>query len=72
MRIFQFIATAVFLLGGCDHPPAANTAASKRKAGFYKVGDTLRDFTLRNVKGFDVNIHDLQGKVLLINFFASW
>ena len=37
-----------------------------------KVGDKLPDFSFEIEKGKKVNINDYQGKLVLINFFATW
>ena len=36
------------------------------------VGDNAPDFTLRNLKGKQVSLSSLKGKVVLINFWATW
>ena len=36
------------------------------------VGDAAPDFTLRNIKGKQVSLSSLKGKVVLINFWATW
>lgn len=37
-----------------------------------KVGDRAADFTLRGIEGADFRLADHAGKVILLNFFASW
>ena len=37
----------------------------------YKVGD-LADFALRNLDGKEVKLSDFKGKVVLLNFWATW
>ena len=38
----------------------------------YAVGDTVRDFVLKNLRGADVRLKSYEGKVILLNFFATW
>lgn len=38
----------------------------------YHIGDTVSDFTLNDVDGNSVSLYDYQGKVILLNFFATW
>ncbi len=38
----------------------------------YAVGDTVRDFVLKNLRGADVRLKAYEGKVVLLNFFATW
>lgn len=35
-------------------------------------GDTVRDFSLSTFDGQQINYADLQGKVVVLNFWASW
>lgn len=36
------------------------------------VGKKLPDFTLKNLDGQDVNLRQLEGKIVLLNFWATW
>lgn len=37
-----------------------------------KVGDILPDFTLKTVNGEDMSLSQFRGKVVLVDFWASW
>ncbi|HEY6838268.1 MAG TPA: TlpA disulfide reductase family protein [Geobacteraceae bacterium] len=37
-----------------------------------KEGNAAPDFTLKDLAGNDVHLKDLQGKVVLVNFWATW
>ena len=37
-----------------------------------QVGTKAPDFTLKNADGQDVTLSDLKGKVVLVNFWATW
>ena len=37
-----------------------------------KVGDDMPDFTLQTVNGDDMSLSQFKGKVVLIDFWASW
>lgn len=37
-----------------------------------KVGDNAPDFTLKNRQGINLNLAEQRGKIILINFWASW
>jgi len=39
---------------------------------YVKTGDKVPDFTVAMFDGTTVNIKDLQGKVVLLNFWATW
>src|SRR6056297_1636874 len=45
-----------------DAPPASNV----------KVGSVAPDFTLKTYRGDTVTLSKLRGKVVLINFWATW
>jgi len=55
-------------------PPAdGNAADDPASAGGLAVGqDAPLDFTLKDVAGVDVNLASFEGKVILINFWATW
>jgi len=38
----------------------------------YQPGDKVDDFTLQDTDGEPVNLYDFSGKVILLNFFATW
>lgn len=38
----------------------------------YNEGDVVENITLVNLEGDTVNIEDLRGKVVYLNFFATW
>jgi peroxiredoxin len=41
-------------------------------ASFVKVGEVAPTFHIRDVDGTEFSIDDLRGKVVLLNFFATW
>lgn len=43
-----------------------------QKAMRYAVGTPAPDFTIKNLQDENVNLLDFQGKVVLLNFWASW
>lgn len=42
------------------------------KAGQPKVGQAASDFTQVGINDKKISLHDLQGKVVLLNFWGSW
>ena len=36
------------------------------------IGETAPDFTLKDLEGKDVSLKDFKGKVVFINFWATW
>ena len=54
-------------------PPAADGGASEAPAGTLAVGrDAPLQFTLKDTNGVDVDLASFRGKVILINFWATW
>ena len=52
--------TGVLLVTGCSEPSGA------------RVGEPAPDFQLENLAGQSISISDLQGKPVLLNFWATW
>ena len=50
--------------GGVEQPAAPSCPADARKANL--------EFTLKNTEGKDVRLTDYKGKVLLVDFWATW
>ena len=40
--------------------------------GAYKVGDTVSDFVLDDPYGISHSLYDYEGKIFVLNFWASW
>ncbi|MDQ2180709.1 TlpA disulfide reductase family protein [Marinifilum sp. D714] len=51
---------------------ALSLTASDFKGSLLKNGDKVPEFTVTTLDGKEVSIKDLKGKVILINFFATW
>jgi len=64
MRLFSghmlILLTALLVLGACSQGNAV------------EVGDTPPDFSLGDISGNQVTLSSLRGKVIILNFFASW
>ena len=52
----------------------AFTTPGPRDAGkaAYKVGDKVADFALKDEHGKTVKLSQYKGKVIVLNFFATW
>ena len=40
--------------------------------GNYKIGDKIADFTFKSDQGKIVKLSDYKGKIVVLNFFATW
>jgi len=58
----------VFVLAGLVGPTVAYADVSEKK----KPGDAAVDFTGENLDGKPVRLKDYKGKVVLLDFWASW
>ncbi len=65
-------ALAAPVLLACSLP--AFTAQNGQDSGktAYKIGDKIADFTLKDDTGKTVKLSQYKGKVIVLNFFASW
>ena len=59
-------ATAVLTVG------YAGSVAPIAQRGVVKPGDPAPNFQLRDMNGRNVSLSDLRGKVVLLNFWATW
>ncbi|HSR06389.1 MAG TPA: TlpA disulfide reductase family protein [Bryobacteraceae bacterium] len=53
----------VLFLAGCSHPRELKSEGQRQKAP---------NFTLKDADGNSVNLTDYRGKVVLVNFWATW
>jgi len=63
---------AVPMLIGRSEPVPIDLVASHGTAGACKAGKANLDFTLKDMHGADVRLSDYKGKVILLNFWATW
>ncbi len=40
--------------------------------GKYKIGDKVTDFAFKSDQGKTVKLSDYKGKIVVLNFFATW
>jgi len=71
-RCLLFLSLAVVGFAGCD-PHAASPAQPKQPviaAGV--IGSRLPDFSVKDLQGHSLSSADLRGKVVLLDFWATW
>lgn len=57
---FHVFLTALFLIAACA------------RAGALEVGSSAPNFSLTDINGKQVSLADFKGKVVILDFFASW
>ena len=65
----SFLLTALVLAAALIYGPAVSTA---RAADSLRVGDAAPEFTITTLDGETVSLSDYRGKVVFLNFWASW
>jgi peroxiredoxin len=73
-RALAAIAVAALCLAACGAQPPKEAKAVGRAAAeiLPKEGDPAPDFELKDADGKSVKLSDYKGKVVLLNFWATW
>ena len=73
-NILLMLSLAAVGLAGCNAHTASPTQSRKKEiapvAG--ELGSRLPDFSVKDLKGREISSADLSGKVVLIDFWATW
>src|ERR1044071_5091788 len=69
----QFLLLGCGLLGlvGCNQKSASPSLATKQVAAG-EIGSSLPDFSIKDLEGHSVSSAELHGKVVLVDFWATW
>lgn len=67
-----FVEKAAALLEAKGHPAAADMKKKLNAAKQFSKGGQAPDFTSQTPEGEDFSLSDLKGKVVLLDFWASW
>src|SRR5437763_1099633 len=57
---------------GCDQRPAAPAQPQGAVIAAGEIGSSLPDFLVKDLQGQSISSVDLKGKVVLIDFWATW
>ena len=73
IKIAIVILLTVFVLAGCDNStsPSASTPVATVAKGRL-IGHVAPDFTLTNIAGQQVSLSQYRGKIVVLNFWATW
>ncbi len=74
LALIVAIVAVILLLPSCGGAQSEKERqlAEAEAATIVKVGDLAPDFTVEMVDGSHVTLSELRGKVVLVNFFATW
>ena len=73
LALIAAIIAVLLLLPSCGNRNAKKGAETDAESTtLVKSGDTAPDFTVEMVDGSSVTLGDLKGKVVLLNFWATW
>jgi thiol-disulfide isomerase/thioredoxin len=67
-----FLSVAWIALAGCKQHSASVPAPREVVIAPGEIGSRLADFTVRDLRGREISSADLRGKVVLIDFWATW
>src|ERR1700720_4484627 len=59
-------------LTGCNQRPASHPPPKENVIAAGEIGSRLPDFSVKDLQGHSVSSADLRGKVVLIDFWATW
>ena len=71
MRQHLLLCIALVGLVGCNRQPAGPTQPTKRVAAG-EIGSSFPDFSVKDLRGKPLSSADLRGKVVLVDFWATW
>ncbi len=66
------LSLAIVGLAGCDPHPARPLATQEAAIAPGEIGSHLPDFNLQDLQGHALSAADLHGKVVLVDFWATW
>ncbi|MFU8811661.1 MAG: TlpA family protein disulfide reductase [Balneolaceae bacterium] len=79
MRTPLYIITIIALgLAGCSSSPESNSSTSQQASTqpqertVFSFGDALPDYNFTTLNGDEIQMSDYEGKVLILNFWATW
>lgn len=72
LALIAAILVAILLLPGCGGRTGKNAQDEAEAATLVKAGEQAPDFTVEMFDGGTITLADLRGKVVLLNFWATW
>ena len=72
LALIVIIIAVIFLLPSCGNRSAKGSASQSDSTTLVKVGDPAPDFSIALFDGSHLTPSELRGKVVLLNFWATW
>src|SRR5271163_3757910 len=69
---FLFLTLAAIGLAGCNQHLASPARPKEVAIPAGEIGSRLSDFSIKDLRGGEISSADLRGKVVLIDFWATW
>jgi thiol-disulfide isomerase/thioredoxin len=67
-----FLSLAALGLSGCNQPSASTPQPKTVAIAAGEIGTRLPEFSVKDLQGREISSADLRGKVVLIDFWATW
>jgi thiol-disulfide isomerase/thioredoxin len=67
-----FLALCLVGLAGCNQHSASPPTQAPKHVAAGELGSSLPDFSVKDLQGHPVSSADLRGKVVLVDFWATW
>jgi thiol-disulfide isomerase/thioredoxin len=67
-----FLGLAGLALAGCNQHPASSPPPVQAASAAGEIGSHLPEFSVKDLQGREISSSDLRGKVVLIDFWATW
>lgn len=72
LALIVLIVLVILLLPACGNRNAQKAASETEATTLVRVGDPAPDFTVEMFDGSKITLSELRGKVVLLNFWATW
>ena len=72
LALIVIIIAVIFLLPSCGNRSAKGGASQSDSTTLVKVGDPAPDYSVALFDGSHLTLSELRGKVVLLNFWATW
>lgn len=69
---FLLLGLVVAVFGGCTQRAATQVQLKELAIKPGDIGSQLPDFSVRDLRGREISSADLRGKVVLVDFWATW